>query len=579
MRGADDLEGTMTKMTGARTGLAAMALAVALAAPGRAQDAFIQIEAKRSLAEAEEAVRRHGATVPEVSGFRAAGGWFVVAVGPLPASDARARLARLRAAGAVPGDAFLTEGDLYRQRFWPSGEAPTVAPEPAAPAAAPTADETPREAREAEAALSREDRERVQMALGWAGHYEGGIDAAFGRGTRRAMGEWQAARGLEPTGVLTTAQRGALIGEWQAVFDGLGLERVEDAAAGIALEMPTERVALEGRETPFARYAAPDGGPERVVLISREGDGDALAALFEVMQTLDLVPRGGEHRIEGDAFVLEGRDRERLVRGFAEARDGRIKGFVLAWPAEEEERFARLWDRMRGGFDGTAEAALGARHETPAPAQRLDRLAGLAVREPALARTGFFADAEGAVVTTAEVAGDACREVLIDDAHPARIAWSDAEVAVLRPEAPLAPARVARLARGPGRLGSAVSVAGFPFGGALGRASLTRGSLEDLRGPEGREALDRYALSFEPGDAGGPVLGPDGAVAGMLLPGEGDGAGRALPPGVALGVDAARLAEILALAGIEPERASLVPAASGGAEAEADVAVLVTCHG
>lgn len=583
MRGADDLEGTMTKMTGARTGLAAMALAMALAAPGLAQDAFIQIEAKRSLAEGQEAVRDFAARVPDVSGFRAAGGWFVVALGPLPAASARAELARLRAAGAVPGDAFLTEGDLYRQRFWPAGTtAPAVEPMPevaeiaAAPAPA-VAQETLREAREAEAALSREEREAIQMALEWAGHYEGGIDAAFGRGTRRAMGEWQAARGLEATGVLTTAQRGALIAEWRAVFDGLGLERVEDTEAGIALEVPTERLAFEARETPFSRYEATDGGPGRLVLISREGDEAALASLFEVMQTLEMVPRGGDHSIDGDMFRLRGRDSERLVRGFARVRDGQIKGFLLAWPADEAERFERLWDRMRSGFE-RIEGVLGPRHETPAEAQRLDQLAGLEMREPTLARSGFFVDSEGAVLTTAEVADGACGEVLIDDAHPASVVWSDGAAALLRPVEPLAPPRIATLAREPGRLGSDVAVAGFPFGGALGRASLTRGSLEDLRGPEGDEALDRYALAFEAGDAGGPVLAPDGSVAGMLLPAGEDEAGRALPPGVALGIDAARLDEMLREAGVTPERASLL-AVSGRADAEAEVAVLVTCHG
>ena len=575
----------MTKMTGARTGLAAMALAVAFAAPGWAQETYIQLEAKRTLAEAREAARRHGARVPEIAGYEAVGGWYVVALGPLPASDARDRLRRLRAARAVPSDAFLTEGDLYRDRFWPAGAAPLAerqaapeaAPEPivAAPTPrAPVAEETPRQALEAETALSRREREAVQAALEGAGFYEGAIDAAFGRGTRNAMAAWQQARGVEVTGVLTTAQRAALMGEYEAVFDGLGMARVTDAEAGISVEMPTERLALEGRETPFARYAATDGGPARVVLVSQEGDAAALAALYEVMRSLDIVPREGKHEIDGEVFRLRGRDDERLVRGFARLRDGEVKGLLLAWPAGEEERFERLWERMRASFEREAGAVLGPEHATPAPEQRLDRLAGLELRTPELARTGFFVDAEGAVLTTAEVAE--CREVLIDDAHPATVAWSDDRVALLRPLEPLAPSRVAALASEPGRLGSEVSVAGFPFGGALGRASVTGGRLEDLRGLEGEETLDRYALSVEEGDFGGPVLGPDGAVAGMLLPPAQDG--RSLPPGVAFGVDAGRLAAVLDEAGASPE-VTLRRASERGAEDAAEIAVLVTCHG
>ena len=571
----------MIQGTGARTGLAA-ALCAALAAPGWAQDAYIQLEAKRSLAEAEEAARRHGGRVEGVAGFEAAGGWYVVAVGPLAQDDAQRRLQGLRERGVVPLDAFLTEGDLYRDRFWPAGAAPQAAPgaPPPEPPAQPddAADETPRQAFASEAALDRQAREAIQRALEGAGFYEGAIDAAFGRGTRTAMAAWQRARGMEPTGVLTTAQRAALIAEHEAVFDGLGMEVVRDGPAGIAVEMPTAVVRHEGRETPFSRYADPDGRA-RVVLVSQEGDARALAGLYEVMRTLDVVPRGDGHEIEGDAFRLRGRDAERLVRGFARHADGRIKGMLLVWPAQDEARFDRLWERMRASFETTDEA-LGPEHATPAPEQRLDRLAGLEVRRPTLERTGFFVDGQGAVLTTAEVAGGSCGSVLIDDAHEARVAWSDGRVALLRPEAPLAPARVAALAEEPGRLGSEVAVAGFPFGGTLGLASLTRGRLEDLRGLEGEEELDRYALAFEPGDAGGPVLAPDGAVAGLLLAGDAVVEGRGLPDRVAFGVDAGRLREILAEAGVPPAPG----AGSGDASPErlarqgAEIAVLVTCH-
>ena len=135
------------------------------------------------------------------------------------------------------------------------------------------------------------------------------------------------------------------------------------------------------------------------------------------------------------------------------------------------------------------------------------------------------------VLTTAEVAGAACGTVLIDDAHEARVAWSDGRVALLRPERRLAPMRVAAVEPQPARLGSAVAVAGFPFGGALDRASLTFGRLEDLRGLSGEETLDRYALQTEAGDAGGPVLARDGSVTGLLLPAGAGSAARALPDG------------------------------------------------
>ena len=542
----------------------ALIAAGTLAAGAVAQDAFIQLEADRTLEEAREAVERHGAQVGGVEGFAAVGGWYVVALGPYPAPEARARLDRLRTEGRAPADAFVTEGDLYRERFWPAGPAPeapgagaeAVAATPLPDGAAsegPAGEQTLRQALAAERRLDREARVGVQSALEAAGFYEGAIDAAFGAGTRRAMAEWQAARGHEVTGVLTTAQRDALRAEIEAAFEGLGMARVDDVAAGVSVEMPTEVLAFQAHETPLARYAATDGSGARLVLISQEGDERALVALYEVLQSLEIVPREGPREIEGDRFRLRGRDARHDTQGFARLTDGRIKGMILAWPAGDGERRDRLWTRMRESFE-TGPGVLGPAQATPAPEQRLDRLAGLAIREPVLSRSGVFVDASGAVLTTAEVAGDACGAILIDDAHEAEVAWSDERVALLRPGERLAPPRVAALSLEPGRLGSRVALAGFPFGAALDRPSVTFGRLEDLRGLGGEEALDRYALTAEPGDAGGPVLAEDGTVAGLLMPQEGV-EGRAPPEGTAQGVDAARLAQALEAAGAAPSGA------------------------
>ena len=553
--------------------LAAAALFLAASA-AHAQDAFIQLVAKRSLAEARAEAQLYDEALGRIAGFETAGGWFVVALGPLGSADAGGRLSRLRAEDRVPRDAFVSDGATYRARFWPPAGASTVPVQvPAAPSG-----ETLREARAAEAALAQPERKLVQEALSGAGFYDGPIDAAFGRGTRTAMAAWQGARGHEPTGVLTTAQRAALIEEHEAVFEGLGLAVVEDAPAGVTVEMPTALLALETRETPFSRYVATDGGEAKLLLVSQEGDRRTLAGLFEVMRSLEIIPREGEHELDGDRFVIQGRDDRVVARGFAELEDGRIKGMLLVWPADDEARRARLWKRMRRSFDGSAETTLGEAEATPPEAQSALRLAGLEIRRPEVERSGFYVDEGGAVLTTAEVA-QGCDAILIDDAHEARVAWSDGSLALLRPERPLAPARVATIAEGPARLGSRLAVAGYPFGGALEAASLTFGRLEDLRGLAGEEAVDRYALTPEAGDAGGPVLAEDGSVTGLLLPAEaGD---RALPEGVAFGVDAARLAQALREAGIEPRE----PPAGGTpttperlAREAAEMTVLVACH-
>lgn len=63
---------------------------------------------------------------------------------------------------------------------------------------------------EAEAALSTEQRRDVQRRLRALGHYRGGIDAAFGPGTRRAISAWQQSAGFGASGRLNRGQIDAL---------------------------------------------------------------------------------------------------------------------------------------------------------------------------------------------------------------------------------------------------------------------------------------------------------------------------------------------------------------------------------
>lgn len=61
--------------------------------------------------------------------------------------------------------------------------------------------------------LSKDDRRTAQRALNSSGFDAGVADGVFGKGTRRAIREWQAFNGYSATGVLTPPQYGALTGD------------------------------------------------------------------------------------------------------------------------------------------------------------------------------------------------------------------------------------------------------------------------------------------------------------------------------------------------------------------------------
>ncbi|MBN9888463.1 serine protease [Salipiger abyssi] len=529
---------------------------------------YIQIEAQPSLTEAENALRGYAMSLEDVNGFSLGGGWYGIALGPYAPDEAGPMMRRLRSNGLIPRDSYLSATSEYRDQFWPVGaalgtqsavpvpeqpaetlpDAPETATVTEAPAEPVIVEETPREARASEAALSRSEREMLQVALQWSGHYNAAIDGAFGRGTRAAMAAWQSSNGYETTGVLTTRQRAALLGQYNAVLEGLDMAPVSDTRAGISIEMPMGAVAFDHYEAPFAVYEPSGELAARVLLISQPGDRQTLGGLYEIMQTLEIVPLEGPRERRRDGFTLTGANDDIVSHTEATLRDGQIKGWTLIWPAGDEERRSRVLGLMQTSFSTTGAVLDPA--EVSDEGQAVDLVSGLQIRQPKATVSGFFVDAGGAVVTAADAVAS-CGRITLEDVYEATVAASDAAlgVAVLRPETPLAPRAVAAFRGDTPRLKSEIAVAGYPFGGVLSAPTLTFGSLEDVKGLAGEAEIERLALAAQPGDAGGPVLDAGGAVLGMLLPKpESD---QTLPGDVAFAADAEALQAFLTRAGVD----------------------------
>lgn len=563
---------------------------------------WVQIEAQPSLSEATARARAYEAQLEDVNGFSLGGGWYAIAVGPYRRSDAEQVLRSYVRDRIVARDSFIQLSTNFRQQFWPVGAnvlnrgvldapgavettaAPTEqatptqeaeAPTPAAPViAAP--DETLAEARRSERALTAQDRKDLQIALQWAGFYNAAIDGSYGRGTRASMGAWQEANNFERTGVLTTLQRAALLQQYNAVLDGLGLQVVRDTQAGIEMIMPTAEVGFARYESPFSQYDSIGDIGARVLLISQAGDQNTLFGLYDILQTLEIVPLNGARERSRNSFTILGENNQIVSETRVTLQDGAVKGFMLIWPAGDEERRTRVIAEMDKSFarlPGTLDPAAGGEAE-----QAIDLVAGLQVRQPIRARSGFFIDGQGTVVTTSTVVGSCARLTIDGDTDADLVAQDpDSGVALLRPRDGLAPIAVAAFDLGTPRLQSEVSVAGYSYEGVLSAATLTFGKVADVRGLGGEENLNRLSLKAQPGDAGGPVFDESGNVVGMLLP-KPSGA-QELPEDVSFALDSASIAKVASAAGVE-----LSAAAGSGAIAPRDLrlaaqgmTVLVSC--
>lgn len=532
----------------------------------QAQDrAWIQIESTANLRQVQERARLYAEVIDDIVAFRANTGLYAVAIGPYNPADARVILRNLLNQGLVPRDSFVSNGAIYTTQFFPIGAddlaTPTTAitgsasTDDAAPtdavvevAPAEQQDETLPQARRSEARLNRAERDALQIALQWFGFYTARIDGAFGPGTRRAMEAYQLDQGLPPTGVLTTRQRAQLLQDYRAELAALGIETVRDDVAGIEIDLPLAMVAFSNYNFPFAQFDSINDSGVEVLLISQPGDRTTLFGLYEIMQTLEIVPLQGERNRTRDGFVLTGQSN--TLRSHTEARlvNGTVKGFTLVWPPERDAQMARVLPMMQssiryfgGALDPTA---------IPDDAEEaVDLVSGLDVREPDLVRSGFFVDGQGTVLTTDEAVGS-CDTILINDVYEADVTYSNESLGLvaLAPRQQLAPLNFARFSTQPGRVRSDVAVSGYPFGGSLNAASMSFGQLADLQGVDGEETIQRLAITTTETEAGAPVFDLDGSVLGMVLPkGQSE---RALPEEVTLALRGDKLADVLTDAGI-----------------------------
>ncbi len=535
-------------------------LGVHTASAQQDQGVWVQVEAQPSLREAQDRAQAYASALPDVNGFRLNSGWYAIVIGPYARSDAEQVLRVYRAEGQIPRDSFIAFSNDLGQQFWPIGVnlldrgivAPPVEPEPQpeqnlSEVTPQDADETRAEALQSERLLTAQERKDLQTALQAAGFYNSSIDGAFGQGTRRSMGDWQRFNGYEPTGVLTTLQRKALMDDYNAPLISVGMASYSDDQAGVSLDMPLGALEFDRYEAPFVHFKSSSDIGAQALLISQEGDKSTLRALYEVMQSLEIVPLDGPRELRGDRFSLEGRGNGIVSFTQASLKGGQIKGFTLVWPEGDEARRLRVLAAMVQSFattDAVLDSAAGASAD-----QRIDLISGLQVRKPRLSRSGFFADINGAVLTVSEAA-DNCTRITLDGDQEVQVAWTDADlgVSVLRPSQDLAPISVAAFSADTPRIQSEVAVSGFSYQGALGAPTLTYGQIADIRGLNGEEGVKRLALNAQPGDAGGPVFNDSGNVVGMLLPTPTEG--RTLPASVSLAATAARLTDVLTQAGV-----------------------------
>jgi hypothetical protein len=362
--------------------------------------------------------------------------------------------------------------------------------------------------------LSEKIKRDVQLALKWFKHYQGRIDGSFGKMSQQAVGLWQQQNKFAVTNSLSRRQRELLLKNYAMDSVEFGLKEFSEEKAGIRIILPSELLKFEKYEFPFAYYSNAKDSDLKIILISQPGTEKALKALYDVLQTLAIVPADGVKEISQSSFTIDTQDLENKAYAYASLKGGYIKGFLAYYPPESQAVLGAIIQIAKDSITSVSDPLL---KEAPSEAE-ISRtfFYGLKIKTPKLSRTGFFINEGGTVITSSNISED-CSKITLDKKFEVNLVGSENGVSVLEPKEPIIPMNFLTFSKNTIGLNSRVSSAGYSYEGELPEPSITYGSVENTKGLKGEGNIIILSLNLLPGDYGSAIVNERGEIIGMAI--------------------------------------------------------------
>jgi serine protease Do len=371
----------------------------------------------------------------------------------------------------------------------------------------------------------------LQVALIWAGYYDGFVDGERGQGTKRAILKFQQDLRVDPTGDLTKAQVDRLLQLADAERERTGFKVYSEADTQIDIGLPFKYVSKRDRSQRGWSYVSPAGDIKIDTLRFQRGER-TLDDLYDQLAKRGPIKKVGYTVKKTSEFVITGDDGEKryYVRGIEDA-DG-LRAFSVAHRFDSPVEMGRVIVAMANTFRATpataqrppqvptpqpptAQAPTRPAPDSQASPQRPDSVKSKGISQG----TGFFVTAAGHIVTNEHVVKGCSGAAVLrvgEEPRPATILATDAknDLALLKTELPAT--HVPRLRIG-ARVGEDVAVHGFPQAGTLSSAgNFTRGNLSAASGLHDDSTMMQITAPIQSGNSGGPVLDQSGNVIGVI---------------------------------------------------------------
>lgn len=482
----------------------------------------IVLASKPTEAEAIADVRRRWSD-RNTAVYRSANGWFAITGALIWESDARDRLALLKARGRIPADALCSSGSKYIQlvgRFSVGGKEARSAP-------AKPADDllAPFDARR----LSPAEKRFLQLALAFEGDYNGLLDGDWGRISDRAMAAY-ARREFEsaPQNWHMTL----LAAKVFELFERDGWSLHYNSALRMSYLFPFDAYREGSPSDNFVNYEHTRSSLGFSLARSTKAQAERVHSYvlerairhrpYTVRKTnyavTAVTTSAGRlyvrsHFVDGKWSSILVSAAERDLPIFRAVTASIARGNAQGLGFDEDGYLARNIRATLALVDGKSPPAANPRSPglAAAPVDTPD-----APKGPKASGSGFAVSEDGYVLTNYHV---------IKGCGRVTVANVEAKVIATNPEWDLALVRlpagqvagVAEFAPLPAALNSDVTVIGFPLNGLLSGLNVTRGAVSSLKGLQGDGSRMQISAPVQPGNSGGPVVDRRGAVVGVVV--------------------------------------------------------------